>query len=107
LEVEERGHLKKKSIYRIYQEMWCSDDCGFVGDDVFHSIKECRKWIKENLPDEPRDFIKYEIYKFIEVTARESDEIIAKANEIAGKKGRIIINQKDIDDAKKSKQTRQ
>lgn len=97
--------MKKKSVYRIYQEMWCSDDCGF-GIEEFHSIKECRKWIEEHLPSEPRDFIKFEIYKFIEVTSRESDEIIAKAHEIAGQKGRIIINQEDIEDAK-SKQTRQ
>jgi histone H3/H4 len=93
--------LKKKPIYRIYQENWCSDDCGFVGDKEFHSVKECRKWIKEHLPDEPRDFIKFEIYRFMEVTARESDEVIAKAHEIAGQKGRIIINQEDIEDAKK------
>jgi histone H3/H4 len=87
--------------------MWCSDDCGFIGDEEFHKVKECKKWIKEHLPKEPRDFIKYEIYKFIDVIAREADEIIVKAQKIAGTKGRIIISQEDIDDAKKSKQTRQ
>lgn len=98
--------ILKKSVYKIYQEYWCSDDCGF-GNDEFHSVKECRKWIKEHLTSEPRDFIKFEIYKFIDVTARESDEVIAKAHEIAGQKGRIIINEDDIEDAKKSEQKRQ
>jgi histone H3/H4 len=84
--------------------MWCSDDCGFIGEEEFHSVKECKKWIKEHLPREPIDFIKYEIYKFINVVARESDEIISEAHRIAGTKGRIIISEKDIEEAKKSKE---
>jgi len=28
--------MKKKPVYKIHQEMWCSDDCGFE-DEEFHS----------------------------------------------------------------------
>jgi hypothetical protein len=66
----------------------------------FNSVKEAKAWIKEHKWTEPRDFIKYEIYKFIAEDCMESDEVIEKAMKIAYSKGRTIINAEDIRDAK-------